>query len=299
MCYNGNIENKGNGTIMKFWKKFGVLAMGAAVLCLSLLGTGCGDKPVICKEVVKCKSQLDALTQLKAGTVDAAIIDSVMAKHYVAQSEYSTLQIIDGLILKEEEYGIAGRKEDKAFLSEINKALIAIANSDYQTIATKYHLQDDRTLTAATTDPLAGATDDSWEEIKTSGKIIIGYTVFAPIAWPDGDVLTGFDVELARAVVAYLNEQYSLSLTLDFQEISWDSKEALLSAGTVDLIWNGLTITDERKAEMCISVPYLKNNQVAVISKEDKDVYTDEASLKETVIGVEGGSAGEDVVYGK
>jgi hypothetical protein len=38
-------------------------------------------------------------------------------------------------------------------------------------------------LTAETTNPYANATDDSWNNVVASGKIVIGYTVFAPIAY--------------------------------------------------------------------------------------------------------------------
>ena len=95
------------------------------------------------------------------------------------------------------------------------------------------------------------------------------------------------------------NEKYSVNLTPEFQIIDWDSKEALLTNGTIDLIWNGLTIDDERLANMCISVPYLNNDQVAVVRTEDKDKYVTPDDLKDAVIGVEKGSAGESVVRGE
>ena len=123
--------------------------------------------------------------------------------------------------------------------------------------------------------------------------------IFAPIAFDEGDGLTGYDIELAKKTIEYLNEKYSVNLTPEFQIIDWDSKEALLTNGTIDLIWNGLTIDDERLANMCISVPYLNNDQVAVVRTEDKDKYVTPDDLKDAVIGVEKGSAGESVVRGE
>lgn len=115
--------------------------------------------------------------------------------------------------------------------------------------------------------------------------------------------LTGFDIELARKVVAYLNEEYQTEIEIEFQEIDWNSKEALLENGTIDLVWNGMTITAQRAAEMCISVPYLYNKQVAVVRAADKDKYADFsltsiASFITATFGAEAGSAGEDVVDG-
>lgn len=269
----------------------------------------CGQKEAtnFGKDLIKYDSQLDTLTNLKNGTVDMCIIDSVMACYYATNGEFKdVIKVLDDdeFILATEEYGIAGRKDDKALMSKINEALIALAESDYQTIAETYGLTSSLRLEKNTENPLSSATDDSWNKVKNAKKIVIGYTIFAPIAYDvvNGTPSKGFDIDLAKAVVKYLNDTYSSEITLSFQEIDWDSKEALLQNGTIDVIWNGLTITDERAANMCISVPYLYNNQVAVITKT-KYESLNLTSLKDIVtlfsnatIGVEGGSAGESVV---
>lgn len=206
--------------------------------------------------------------------------------------------IIENLVLVQESYGIAGRKEDKAFISEINDALIAIRETGYKNVAEKYGFEKELAITENAVNPLVGATDDSWEKIKASGKIIIGYTVFAPIAYSaeNGD-LTGFDIDLAKETVKYLNEKYALNLRAEFQIITWSAKEVNLTEGTIDLIWNGLTITSDREESMCISVPYLYNNQVAVIRKSNEADYTnDTATFANAVFGAEKGSAGEEVI---
>lgn len=278
-----------------------ILVVLTVISCL-LLSVACvsSEELAVGKELMKYGSQLDALTQLQTGSVDVAIIDSVMAGYYTSQGDFAKdLQTVDGVIFAEEEYGIAGRKDDKALISEINKALIALRTTEYAAIAEEFGLQTEVAVTAETENPLASATDDSWNKIKESGKIIIGYTVFAPIAFTQDGTLTGFDIELARAVVAYLNETYGINLRLEFQEIDWNSKEMLLSNGTVDLLWNGFTITEERAQNMCMSVPYLYNKQVAVIRKENADKFTSKESMADAIIGVESGSAGEDVALGK
>ncbi len=283
-------------------KKFATLALSALVgaSCIGM-AVGCGEKPVFGKELIKLDSQLDTLVSLDKGDIDVSIIDSVMAGYYTSNGDYKDkMQIVDGLTFSTEQYGIAGRKEDKAFISEINKALIAMRTEKYTTVAEQFGLKSELAVTAETTDPLAGATDDSWDKIKSSGKIVIGYTVFAPIAYTDNaSKFTGFDIELAREVVNYLNTTYTLSLEVEFQEINWDAKETLLSGGSIDLIWNGLTITEERSSNLCISVPYLNNRQVAVIRKADASKYTSKESMADAILGVEGGSAGEDVALGK
>ena len=279
-------------------KKILISALSIIMIVTMMLSiASCGkDELAIGKELIKYDSQLDTLTALDNGSIDVSIIDSVMAGYYVSQGDFaSKIQIVEGLTLATETYGIAGRKDDKALISKINDVLIELVNEGiYTRIATQFGLQDTTSLTATTTNPLAGATDESLNKVIASGKIVIGYTVFAPIAYTEvTGAFTGFDVELARRVCE------KIGVTADFQEIDWDSKEALLNNGTIDLVWNGLTITDERSENMCISVPYLYNKQVAVVLKSNASKYTTKDSLKECTIGVEGGSAGEDVVLGK
>jgi ABC-type amino acid transport substrate-binding protein len=286
-------------------KKLLTIALTVILAVVSMCSlTACGKEDLnFGKDLVKLDSQLDTLTQLKSGTIDMSIIDSVMAGYYATTGEFKDdIVVLNKYVLANEQYGIAGRKGDKAFVSKINDALIALQTTDYATIAETYGLTSSLSIDANTTNPLASETDGSWDAIKTAGKIVIGYTVFAPIAYElvDNVPTKGFDIELAKKVVAYLNTTYSVNLTVQFQEIDWDSKEVLLNNGTIDLIWNGLTITSERAANMCISVPYLNNNQVAVVRKAD---YNDQMSYKDlftlfatATIGVEGGSAGESVV---
>ena len=126
---------------------------------------------------------------------------------------------------------------------------------------------------------------------KTPNRPFIIHTFFI-IAYPDTNgKLIGFDTELAEAVAEYYG------LTAEFIEIQWDSKTMELESKNIDLIWNGMTITDEIKAACEISIPYLQNRQVAVIRKADADKYTkDTSTMSDAVIAAESGSAGQAVV---
>lgn len=279
--------------------------LGALLLTTFML-TGCNEQEGIGKEILKLDTQLDCLVQLKAGSIDVAIIDSVMAGYYTSNGEFANdLAVVKDLVLASEQYGIAGRKSDLVFMEKINEGLVGTAsNGKLNEIAEFFGVKDSLAVTSTATYSKDGI-DDSWEKILASGKIVIGYTIFAPIAYEDesknysGDKFTGFDIELSREVVNYLNSTYSANLSVEYQEIDWDAKEALLANGTIDLIWNGLTITPERTENLAISIPYMNNKQVAVVKKSNLETYTTKDSLKTAVIGVEAGSAGEDVALGK
>ncbi len=100
--------------------------------------------------------------------------------------------------------------------------------------------------------------------------------------------LIGFDTELAEAVAQ------DLGIKVEFQLINWDAKETELKSKNIDLVWNGLTINEERKANMEISLPYMTNKQVAVVKKDAG--ITDKASMAGKSFVYEKGSAGADVV---
>ena len=283
-------------------KKLAVKVLSLALAAASLFAFGAcnkGDKLLVGKEYVTAPSQLDALVKLDKGEADVAVIDSVMAGYYTSTGDYATkMQIVDGLVFAEESYGIAAKKGNNALISKINEALIAIRTSDYADLLTEYNLASSAALTETTENPYASATDNSWAQIVEDKKIVIGYTIFAPIAYEEDNALTGFDIELAEKTIAYLNTQYEANIEVEFLLIDWNTKEAKLADGTIDLVWNGMTITPDREAEMCISVPYLYNKQVAVVLKKDASKYTSKESMSKAIMTAESGSAGETVIVG-
>ena len=281
-----------------------ILLLGSVAMLSSCAGAG--QKLNFGKEMLAVGSQLDALNGLLKGDADIAVIDSVMAGYYMnSTQEFKNYQILPGIVLAEEKYGIAAKKGNAALIGKINEAMIALVDTDYTEIANEYGLATELLIKADTANPKAAATDNSWNDIVTAKKLIIGYTKFAPIAYDDGDgedaELIGFDIDLAKAVVEYLNDKYDAEVEIEFVVIDWNQKETLLENGTIDLVWNGMTITPTIEAEMEISLPYLANKQVAIAAKADVAKYGNTvASLKEkatnAIIIVEKGSAGEGVV---
>ncbi len=126
--------------------------------------------------------------------------------------------------------------------------------------------------------------------IKDNGKMIIGYTEFAPMNYKDDNgELIGFETEFAKAVCA------ELGVEPVFQLIDWGAKETELKSKTIDCIWNGMTITPGRLEEMEISTAYMANKQVLLVKAENADKYTTAEALEGANIVAEIESAGESV----
>lgn len=131
---------------------------------------------------------------------------------------------------------------------------------------------------------------DANQSSLSDGKLTIGYTIYEPMNfYDDDDNFVGFDTELAELFCE------KLGVEADFVEINWDNKFIDLESKNIDVIWNGMTITDEVKEKTASSKPYFENKQVVVCKAENKDLYTDIDSLKDVEVVVEGGSAGEKV----
>ena len=123
---------------------------------------------------------------------------------------------------------------------------------------------------------------------KSEDELIIGITYFAPMNYKDKDgKLIGFETEFAEAVCK------EIGMKPKFQEIDWEAKESELNGKTIDCIWNGMTITDDRKENMAISMPYMKNKQVLVVKAENLAQYTADADLTGKTLVAEKKSAGE------
>ena len=121
--------------------------------------------------------------------------------------------------------------------------------------------------------------------------LVVGITDFEPMDYKnDTGEWIGFDADMAKEFAKFLGKE------VEFVEIDWDNKIMELDAGTIDCVWNGMTLTDEVKKGMECGNPYCNNAQVVVIPADKAAAYQDEASLKDLVFAVEAGSAGEDAV---
>lgn len=241
------------------------------------------------KELVKVDGMVDILIELDSKTSDVGVMDSIMAGYYINEEYKGELMIIPDLELANENYGIAARKDGAYTAKVISKAIIDLyKEGKVSEIASKYGLEESLAIDENAVIDLSDESGKAdYDEIIESGELVVGYTIFAPIAYEENDELIGFDIELAKAVGE------KLGLEVVFQVINWNTKVFELESKAIDVIWNGMTITDKIKEETSVTIPYLKNKQVAVIRVEDKDKYKTTKDMLDAVICVESGSAGQ------
>lgn len=111
---------------------------------------------------------------------------------------------------------------------------------------------------------------------KDDNTIVVGIDdKFAPMGFRDEqNEIVGFDIDYARAAAEKMGKE------ITFQPIDWSSKESELNSGRIDMIWNGYTITDERKEKVLFTKPYLENSQVAITLADSPITKLDELDGK-------------------
>jgi polar amino acid transport system substrate-binding protein len=129
-------------------------------------------------------------------------------------------------------------------------------------------------------------------KVISPGKLTVCSDIpYAPFEFNDagsGDTLTGFDVELVRAMAK------ALGLGADFKTTPFDSIIPSLAAGNCDMVASATTITEERKQKVAFTQPYFDADQSLLVRSGDRERYKTLADLKGTTIGVQSGTTGEN-----
>ena len=99
--------------------------------------------------------------------------------------------------------------------------------------------------------------------IKDKGKLVVGITDFAPMDYKnEAGEWIGFDADMARLVAE------KLGVECVFVEIEWGNKIMELDAKSIDVVWNGMTLTSEVTSAMECTNAYCNNAQVVVVPAE-------------------------------
>ena len=132
--------------------------------------------------------------------------------------------------------------------------------------------------------------DNSLQKVLDAGVLKMGLDdSFPPMGFRnENNEIIGFDLDVAAEVTK------RMGVTLEPTVVDWNSKEMELESGTVDCIWNGLSINTERQEKMNLSKPYMKNRMVFVVLGDS--AYTNQSSLEGKKVGVQNGSTAQDIL---
>ncbi len=211
-------------------------------------------------EIVSVDTQAKALMEVKAGTADAAIIDLLMAGAMIGEgTDYPDLKYTDSLT--EEKYG-AGCRKGSDLAAFINDVLAeTYADGTMEKTAETYGVQES-ILAQQSENAFTESADGDVAYIKDKGTLIVGITDFAPMDYKDDNgEWIGFDADMAKLVAE------KLGVEIEFVEIDWDNKTFELEGKAIDVVWNGMTLTEEVTNAMECTNAYCNNAQVIVVAK--------------------------------
>ena len=141
---------------------------------------------------------------------------------------------------------------------------------------------------APATESNTPAAESDLAYVQNKGTLVVGITEFDPMDYQDADGnWIGFDADMAKAFAE------SLGVEAQFQIIDWDNKVMELDGKTIDVVWNGMTLTDEVLSAMECTNAYCNNAQVVVLPADLAEDYPDAASMSSLNFAVESGSAGQ------
>ena len=138
-----------------------------------------------------------------------------------------------------------------------------------------------------------GQGTNSGGDTKSGNTIVVGLDdEYAPMGFRDKNgELIGFDIDLAKEAAK------RMGVTLELLPIDWNNKENELESGRIDIIWNGLDITPERKERILYSKPYMDNRQILLVKKDNHQGIRSETDLAGKIVGTQAGSNSETYIH--
>lgn len=109
---------------------------------------------------------------------------------------------------------------------------------------------------------------------------------YPPYSFIDSDGnAQGFDVDSVKWIAQ--NQGFEVTI----KPMAWDSIIPSLNAGKIDMVYSGMTITEERLGKVNFSQPYLQVDQ-GLAFNNDSELTADDFKSGKTVVGAQRGTTG-------
>jgi glutamate transport system substrate-binding protein len=124
------------------------------------------------------------------------------------------------------------------------------------------------------------------EKIKQRGKLVVAEALDAPLLSQQNpsnpDEVTGFDADLAKLLAVYILGKPEVEIVPPATE----TREALLANGTVDVVFNTYTITEERAEQVAFAGPYFESGLAVAVKSDNTDIKgIDDLAGKTVIVG--------------
>ncbi len=132
------------------------------------------------------------------------------------------------------------------------------------------------------------------DQIQDRGYIIVGtsadYPPFENKTYPGGEIV-GFDIDVSQMIAD------ALGVTLQMQDIGFDSLIGACKAGTIDMIAAAMTYNAQRAAQLAASTTYISVSQVVIVKNSSLDFPAPITNLTDLIgfdVGCQSGTVMQD-----
>lgn len=108
---------------------------------------------------------------------------------------------------------------------------------------------------------------------------------FPPYEYHEGDEIVGIDAEVAALIAE------ELGMTLEIEDMAFDSVLAAVQSGKADIAMAGITVTETRQMVVSFSDTYTKATQMMIVAEDSEITCKDDLVGK--TIGVQLGTTGD------
>ena len=183
--------------------------------------------------------------------MDAVIIDSEPAKVFVEKND--SLRILDDPFVQED-YAIAYKKGNDELGKKLDDALTKLKNDGTLDSIVKHWIGDEA-------DQVSYTPDESIS--RDNGKIVMATNAeFPPYESMSGDKIVGIDVDIMQAICD------QLGMTLEIENMEFDSIISAVESGKADVGVAGLSVTPDREKNVSFTQGYATSTQVIIVRKD-------------------------------
>lgn len=198
--------------------------------------------------VEKYNKGADAIEALKQGKVDVVLIDSAPAKYFVEKNPELSISPEPFAI---EQYACAVKKGNSELTEQVNSALSTLRENGTLEMIERNWLVDAEYGKHPYTSPEGTQ--------YPNGKLIMATNAeFPPYELKEEGIITGFDVDMMRAVCDILGKE------LVIEDIAFDSIIAAVDSGKADIGVAGMTVTEDRLKNVDFTDSYTSASQVVI-----------------------------------
>lgn len=145
-------------------------------------------------------------------------------------------------------------------------------------------------LGAAVAAPSAARADDSLAQIKSRGSLTVGVKAdYPPFGYMNGERNVGLEIDLLRLIARDLLGKPD---AITFVPVVASNRFQYLNTSKVDFLFSTVTVTEQRKAVVDFSAPYMKSGWQILVRRGEATI-NDAQDLRGKTVVVVPGSTGE------